>query len=109
MSSDTHAVRNPVEDAVDPASLVPDAVWEDEWKEKLLEAATAKVRRRADPEKYPIFYFYVNKEWPAAKVADFRQMNRSAPLRSAVYQGLYHGPEGVRVALVAHFQASSAA
>jgi RNA polymerase sigma-70 factor (ECF subfamily) len=29
----------------------------------------AKVKRRADPQKYQIFDFYVNKEWPAEKVA----------------------------------------
>ena len=29
-----------------------------------------KVKRRLDPQKYQIFDFYVNKEWPAAKIAE---------------------------------------
>lgn len=54
----------------DPASLVPDHVWEDDWKKNLAEVALARVQARVDPEKYQMFDFYVNKEWPAAKVAE---------------------------------------
>ena len=46
-----------------------DAVWEEEWKINLLEAATITVRRALDPQQYQIFHLYVNKEWPAEKVA----------------------------------------
>jgi RNA polymerase sigma-70 factor (ECF subfamily) len=35
----------------------------------LLEGALRKVRPRVDPQKYQIFDFYVNKDWPAEKVA----------------------------------------
>lgn len=45
-------------------------MWEMEWKKNLLEAALAKVKPRLDPEKYQIFDFYVNKEWPPEKVAE---------------------------------------
>jgi RNA polymerase sigma factor (sigma-70 family) len=53
----------------DPASLLPDAVWEEEWEANLVNAALAKLRRKVDPEKFQIFDFYVNKDWPAEKVA----------------------------------------
>jgi RNA polymerase sigma-70 factor (ECF subfamily) len=54
----------------DPASLVPNHVWETDWKKNLAEVAQARVRARVDPKKYQLFDFYVNKEWPAAKVAE---------------------------------------
>jgi RNA polymerase sigma factor (sigma-70 family) len=54
----------------DPASLDLDALWEAEWEKNLLDTAVNKVKRQLDPEKYQIFDFLVNKEWPAQKVAD---------------------------------------
>lgn len=66
--NDTTTGVDPVENIVDPASQSLDAVWEAEWKTNLLNAAIAKVKR-LDPQKYQIFDFYVNKEWPPEKVA----------------------------------------
>jgi len=54
----------------DPASLDLDALWEAEWEKNLLDTAVSKVKRELEPEKYQIFDFLVNKEWPAQKVAD---------------------------------------
>ena len=59
----------PVEEIADPGAAI-DAVWEAEWENNLLEAAMAKMKRRVDPDKYQIFDFYVNKEWPPEKVAE---------------------------------------
>ena len=59
-----------VADIPDPASLVPPDEWEIDWKKNLAEAALARVRARVDPQKFQLFDFYVNKEWPAAKVAE---------------------------------------
>ena len=50
-------------------STLPDAEWEAEWEMKLLHAASQKVKRQLDPQKYQIFDFYVNKDWPPEKVA----------------------------------------
>jgi RNA polymerase sigma factor (sigma-70 family) len=47
-----------------------DAVWETEWKDNLLEAAIARVKRKIDPKHFQIFDCYVRKEWPAQKVAE---------------------------------------
>lgn len=54
----------------DPASLVPDAVWENEWRENLYAAAVSKVKTKLEPEKSQVFDYYVTKGWKAEKVAE---------------------------------------
>jgi RNA polymerase sigma factor (sigma-70 family) len=54
---------------IDPSSNALDALWEAEWQETILNAALANVKRRIEPQRYQIFDFYVNRQWPAAKVA----------------------------------------
>lgn len=44
-------------------------IWDAEWEKNLLEVAVNKARRKLDPHQYQIFDFYVNKAWPAEKVA----------------------------------------
>ncbi len=46
-----------------------ESLWEHEWRENLLAAALARVRRAADPRQFQIFDCYVTKGWPAARVA----------------------------------------
>jgi len=46
-----------------------DAVWEADWEKNLLAAAMQNVKPKLDPQKFQIFDFYVNKEWPPEKVA----------------------------------------
>ena len=58
-----------VQNIADPAGEVLDLAWDAEWETNLLRAAVDRVKRRLDPEKYQIFDFYVNKEWPPEKVA----------------------------------------
>ena len=60
---------HPLDRLADPCPPDLDALWNSEWERNLLDAAIAKVKRRLDPQKYQIFDFYVNKEWPAEKVA----------------------------------------
>jgi RNA polymerase sigma factor (sigma-70 family) len=52
-----------------------DAIWEAEWKDNLLEAAIARVKRKVDPRQFQIFDCYVRKEWPAQKVAERLRVN----------------------------------
>ncbi|HWN96991.1 MAG TPA: sigma-70 family RNA polymerase sigma factor [Methylomirabilota bacterium] len=59
----------PIDRIIDPASNVLDNLWETEWQKALLEAAVATVKRRVEPQNYQLFDFYVNKDWPPAKVA----------------------------------------
>lgn len=58
-----------IERIPDEKSLDWDAIWEADWEKSLLEAAMAHVQRHLDPQKFQIFDFYVNREWPPEKVA----------------------------------------
>jgi RNA polymerase sigma-70 factor (ECF subfamily) len=69
-SDHTDADTNMTDKTVDPASNSLDALWDTEWEKNLLDVAIDKVKRRLDPQKYQIFDFYVNKEWPPDKIAD---------------------------------------
>jgi len=68
-AEDTAAGTGAINHVVDPASQNLDALWDAEWEKNLLAAALAKIKRQVDPQKYQIFDFYVNKEWPSEKVA----------------------------------------
>jgi RNA polymerase sigma factor (sigma-70 family) len=70
LSEDEVMSRTPTtEELVDPTSRKLDDLWDAEWEKNLLDAAIARVKRRLDPQRYQIFDFYVNKEWPPEKVA----------------------------------------
>ena len=59
----------PIERVPDPAGADLDAIWEAEWKQKVLDAAMTSVKTKVNAEQYQIFDFYVLKKMPAAKVA----------------------------------------
>lgn len=69
-AADSQSGTATVDDVPDLQSPDLDAVWEAEWAGNLLSAAMENLRRQADPQKFQIFDFYVNKEWPPEKVAD---------------------------------------
>ena len=46
-----------------------DTLWEADWQKTVLAGAMERVKRRLDPQKFQIFDFYVNREWPPEKVA----------------------------------------
>jgi RNA polymerase sigma factor (sigma-70 family) len=63
--------RTPTAERIpDPASLNLDAVWDQDWRQNLTEAAMARLKSQVDPEQYQIFDLHVLKQWPAAKVAE---------------------------------------
>jgi len=66
---DSRTATRTTDNVVDPSSPSLDQLWELEWQKTLFEAAIDKVKHHVDPQKYQIFDFYVQKEWPAAKVA----------------------------------------
>jgi RNA polymerase sigma factor (sigma-70 family) len=59
----------PSHELADPQILDWEKLWDTEWEKNLLDRAMNNARRRLDPEKFQIFDFYVNKEWPPEKVA----------------------------------------
>jgi RNA polymerase sigma-70 factor (ECF subfamily) len=58
-----------IERVPDVNSLKLDAIWEQEWHQKLLDAAIERVKTLVSAKQYQIFDFYVVKKMPAAKVA----------------------------------------
>jgi RNA polymerase sigma-70 factor (ECF subfamily) len=68
-ADDTDADIRMMGKMVDPVSESLNVLWDAEWEKNLLDAATDKVKRHLDPQKYQIFDFYVNKEWSSAEVA----------------------------------------
>jgi len=58
------------EDIIDPACRDWDEWWESEWQKNVFETAVDRVKRNLEPQKYQIFDFCVNKEWPPQKVAE---------------------------------------
>ncbi len=58
-----------VERVPDEKSPDWESLWETDWQQTVFEAAMNRVRRQLDPQKFQIFDFYVNHEWPPDKVA----------------------------------------
>lgn len=58
-----------IERMADEKSPDWDTLWEADWQKTVLAAAMERVKRRLDPQKFQIFDFYVNREWPPEKVA----------------------------------------
>ena len=50
-------------------------LWDNEWKESLLEVAISRLKKKVDPKQFQIFDCYVRKEWPAQKVAERLRVN----------------------------------
>ena len=61
---------SPIRGLIDPQTLDIDAVWEADWKKTLLNIAVNNVKSRGDAAAFQLFDCCVNKEWPAAKVAE---------------------------------------
>jgi RNA polymerase sigma factor (sigma-70 family) len=57
------------ERVADPAGNLLEAVWAEEWRESVLDAALEKLKTQLKPKHYQIFYLAVVKEMPVAKVA----------------------------------------
>ena len=64
-----------VEGLPDTAGWGLEAIWDEEWEQNLMHAATDRVKRSVDPKQYQIFDLYVLKNWPARKVASTLKVN----------------------------------
>ncbi|HXC98620.1 MAG TPA: sigma-70 family RNA polymerase sigma factor [Verrucomicrobiae bacterium] len=81
-----------VEALPDPNALDVNQVWEAEWQTNLVNAAVEQLKLRTDPQRFQIFDFYVNKEWPPEKVA-----GRFGVSVDQVYQVKHRLTEAIRV------------
>src|SRR5262245_14445495 len=73
--ADATARTSTVEALPEPADSGLEAIWDEEWEQNLINAATDRVKRAVDPKQYQIFDLYVLKNWPARKVASALKVN----------------------------------
>ena len=66
LDEDTHLIQPDLE-----------KIWDLEWEKHLLEAATAKARRKLDPKQYQVFDLVVNRDWPPERVAQMLNLSLS--------------------------------
>lgn len=59
-----------VEKVPDSAGDGIEAIWDEEWRKNLLDAAVARVRRRVDSKQFQLFDCYVLKHWSAKEVKE---------------------------------------
>ena len=57
-----------VERVADPSGGDLDAIWEQEWEEKLTAMAIARVKKQVEPRQFQVFNCYVVKQWPVNDV-----------------------------------------
>jgi RNA polymerase sigma factor (sigma-70 family) len=46
-----------------------DRIWDEEWKQQILQAAMQRVKQQVESSHFQIFDCYVRKEWPVSEVA----------------------------------------
>ncbi len=69
MRSGETSATDPIERVADPGGQNIETVWEEEWQQKILDAAVERVKGRVDAEQYQIFDFYVLRKMPPGEVA----------------------------------------
>ncbi len=57
-----------LEEVLDPAGDVLEAIWQDEWEKHLFQTAAERVKQRVRPEHYQLFDLYVVQKWPIRKI-----------------------------------------
>jgi RNA polymerase sigma-70 factor (ECF subfamily) len=72
---DSGELLSEAEKIPDPAGCALEAIWDEEWEKNLMDAALDRVKRAVDPKQYQIFDLYVEKGWPAGKVASTLKIN----------------------------------
>ena len=73
--ADSTAQTATVDGIADPAGSALEAIWDEEWEQNLMNAATNRVKQTVDHKQYQIFDLYVFKNWPARKVASTLKVN----------------------------------
>jgi RNA polymerase sigma-70 factor (ECF subfamily) len=75
LRADSTAREGTLDRTPDPAGSGLEAIWDQEWEQNLMNAATERVKRAVDPKQYQIFDLYVLKDWSARKVARTLKVN----------------------------------
>ena len=64
-------------ETMEPAAARLEAVWEEEWRQNLMDAALQRIKSRVQPKHYQIFELCHLKGWPARRVAKALGVNRA--------------------------------
>ncbi len=59
----------------DSAGVDMEALWEEEWKKNLFEAALERIKPQVNAKHFQIFDLYVVKKWPASRVVKMLGVN----------------------------------
>ncbi len=51
------------------------AIWEEDWRKALFDAAMEQLRKKMKPRHYQVFHTLVSQGWPVAKAAEVLHMN----------------------------------
>lgn len=76
-SDSTEAHTATIERVPDPADETAEAVWEDEWRHHVLDAALARLATRTPARHYQAFELCHRQGWPVLRVA--RELGLAAP------------------------------
>jgi RNA polymerase sigma-70 factor (ECF subfamily) len=68
-AADTASGTKAIERVADPNGVNLDAIWEDEWQKKILDAAVERTKHQVNPEQFQMFDFYVLRKMPVRDVA----------------------------------------
>jgi RNA polymerase sigma factor (sigma-70 family) len=74
--TDTATRTSTIDRVPDPAGFGLEELWDEEWEQNLIEAATQRVKNKVDARHYQIFDCVAMKQWPVAKVAQTFRTNR---------------------------------
>jgi len=64
-----------VERIPDPAGLVLESVWDEEWQNNLLETAMERLKPKVNPKQFQIFHMLISKRLPPEQVAAIARVN----------------------------------
>ena len=64
-----------IESVPDPAGCDLEAIWDEEWKKHLFNAAVANIKKQVKPEHYQLFDLYVVQKWPVRKITQTLGVN----------------------------------
>jgi len=59
----------------DPAGSEFEAIWDQEWKLNIMDAALRRIKPKVDPKMYQVFDLYVRKEWSLSRVSNALKVN----------------------------------
>jgi len=74
-SSDDTSRTDTVARLPDPASLELEAVWDEEWRKNLVDAAIERVKKQVAPKQFQIFDLAVLKDLPVREVTKLLKVN----------------------------------